>query len=159
MQKPTEKEVDEFLYQSNLIEGIDDPRMLADAIDAWTWLMKQEKLDSKVILTTHKILMRNSGLYPNERGYFRTCEVTVGGRSGLKHTLVPKAIEGWCAMANVFTHDWKNMHVAYEQIHPFVDGNGRTGRMFMNWQRLKFGVPLLTINADARGEYYKWFND
>lgn len=53
----------------------------------------------------------------------------------------------------------KNHHVEYEIIHPFVDGNGRTGRMFMNWERLKGGLPILVIHeGEEQQEYYKWFN-
>jgi len=54
-------------------------------------------------------------------------------------------------------------HVTYEGIHPFVDFNGRTGRMFMNWERMQAGLPILIIKADwpkiggEQMEYYKWF--
>ena len=53
----------------------------------------------------------------------------------------------------------KASHIAYERIHPFIDGNGRTGRMFMNWQRLKAGLPILVIKEKEKQEYYKWFNE
>ena len=44
------------------------------------------------------------------------------------------------------------------EVHPFIDGNGRTGRIFMNWWRVKNGLPILVIKETARQEYYKWFN-
>ena len=52
-----------------------------------------------------------------------------------------------------------DLHVKYEKIHPFADGNGRTGRMFMNWTRLKRNnEPLLIIHeGEEQREYYGWF--
>ncbi len=57
--------------------------------------------------------------------------------------------------------EWsQQLHVSYEKIHPFVDGNGRTGRMFMNWWRLTNGLPLLIIHeGDEQYNYYQWFQD
>jgi len=51
----------------------------------------------------------------------------------------------------------KKLHVHYEAIHPFIDGNGRTGRMFMNYWRVKVGLPILVIKELERHEYYEWF--
>ena len=48
-------------------------------------------------------------------------------------------------------------HVKFESIHPFVDGNGRTGRLLMNWIRIKIGLPILVIKESEKFEYYKWF--
>ncbi len=54
----------------------------------------------------------------------------------------------------------KMLHVEYERIHPFVDGNGRTGRMFMNWWRMKNGLPVLVIHeGEEQMDYYQWFKD
>jgi Fic family protein len=53
----------------------------------------------------------------------------------------------------------KVLHVQYEKIHPFVDGNGRTGRIFMNWWRINNGLPILVIHeGKEQWEYYKWFD-
>ena len=49
-------------------------------------------------------------------------------------------------------------HIWFEKIHPFEDGNGRTGRILMNIQRLNAGLPLLIIHeGKEQMEYYKWF--
>lgn len=155
---PTKEKVLEFLRESNAIEGVYDEESLAQSFVAWEYLAAHERLTTGVILRTHKTLMLHQpGLRPDERGYWRKCGVRVGDYIAIPYEKVPEAVEGWVAMANVFTHDWKNMHVAFENIHPFVDGNGRVGRMLMNWQRLKFGVPLLVLKADERQKYYQWF--
>ncbi len=154
--------VKEFLKESNAIEGVYDDDSLQQALYAWEYLVAQDVLTPGVILKTHKILMLHQNhLQPDERGYFRTCEVRIGNRYGLNHSLVPSHIlMQFCfeTMRKSPPPDWKSLHVVYEKIHPFVDGNGRTGRMFMNWTRIKrCGLPLLIIKADERWEYYKWF--
>jgi len=45
-------------------------------------------------------------------------------------------------------------HEKFEKIHPFYDGNGRTGRMILNLMLLRDGFPPLIIKNSARKEYY-----
>lgn len=44
-------------------------------------------------------------------------------------------------------------HIEFERIHPFSDGNGRTGRMLMNYSFLEQGLPPLVINSNDKAEY------
>ncbi len=44
-------------------------------------------------------------------------------------------------------------HGYYEYLHPFRDGNGRTGRLLSNFILLRAGHPLLIIKLENRGEY------
>ena len=45
-------------------------------------------------------------------------------------------------------------HVKFENIHPFADGNGRTGRLTMNYFLVMNGHPPITIHQEDRKDYY-----
>ncbi|TAK94652.1 Fic family protein [Patescibacteria group bacterium] len=156
----------EFLKESNAIEREYSDKALQDAIKAWQYLKKQDKLTDKVVLRTHELLTKRI-MHPDASGRLRQCKVYIGGREGMEWRMIPDALDEWCKDANTSAKvpgiDGKHIkidHVAYEKIHPFVDGNGRTGRMFLNWARIKAGLPILIIHEGAEQyEYYKWFED
>ncbi|SHF26086.1 Fic/DOC family protein [Seinonella peptonophila] len=48
-----------------------------------------------------------------------------------------------------------DFHIQLERIHPFSDGNGRTGRMLMIYSLLERGLPPLIIRSEHRAEYFQ----
>lgn len=151
-----------FLRESNAIEGVYDQRSLDDAIKAWDYLIGEDVLTLEVIKHTHGILMINQKLALNEIGQFRTRDVWIGGRKGKRPEIIGPLMWSWAfeGMRKSPPIDPIALHVKYEEIHPFVDGNGRTGRMFLNWQRVKrLKQDVLVIKESERGEYYRWFRE
>lgn len=58
-------------------------------------------------------------------------------------------------------HDLKDLaefHAMFEKIHPFQDGNGRTGRLILFKECLRSNVMPFIIGDDRKAEYYEYLN-
>lgn len=149
----------EFLSQSNAIEGVRDKRSLEDAKKAWAFIRDRKRLTVLMILKAHKILMKNQPLLSEEKGAYRRCRVWVGGREGLDWPAIPQVMAMWVNDFKPLSSNLVQEHVSFEKIHPFVDGNGRIGRMIYNWHRLQVGANIHVIHEGMEQYlYYKWFH-
>ena len=151
-----------FIFQSNAIEGEWGEREFAHAMEAWEYLKAQDVLSRSDILKTHRLLMREQPIPKKYIGKIRDVQVWIGGREGLPYESIWENLHAWLgSMADVHIgadeEYLKRLHVQYEYIHPFIDGNGRTGRMFYNWSRIKAGLPIHVIYEHEKHDYYKWF--
>lgn len=151
----------EFLRESNAIEGVYDGNSLMEAKEAWDYLMIEDVVTLDIILNAHMVLMKSQDIEDKYKGAFRDIDVWVAGGKGAMPAAIPMLLQWqFCfeTMRVAPPPDWKQLHVIFEKIHPFVDGNGRIGRMLMNWTRVKrCNLPILVIEADKRQEYYEWF--
>jgi Fic family protein len=149
--------IEDYIHQSNLIEGYDDA--MADEYSAavWRWLIRQPKLSEAVICTVQqRITSFQHDLKKEWRGQYRKIPVWVGGREVIMPSRINEAMDNWIIRSTGY--DPIEGHIIFEKIHPFVDGNGRTGRMLMWWQQRQRGEPLKYIPFNDRQSYYKWFS-
>jgi len=153
----------EFLKESNAIEREYSEEALEDAKKAWyfakSYAQGSRKINKDLILTTHKILM--SRLDPRIAGKIREHPVAIGGevRRQSKEDIEIE-LNLWIASyaKRGDEEGIKESHVLFEKIHPFEDGNGRTGRILMNLQHLLAGNPLMIIHeGEEQRKYYTWF--
>ena len=152
------KNLNLFLKESNKIEGVLDDISLKNAHKAWEFIAKERYMTREAILQTHRILMANH-LSGDDLGHFRTCEVTIGGKRALPSFLVPHLISDWYQRVNGDKNwqDVKESHIRFEKIHPFIDGNGRVGRIFMSWGLVRLGLPIKVILDKNKQMYYNMF--
>jgi Fic family protein len=164
MKKPDQKIIDEFLRHSNWIEGEYSQVALEDARSAWKVATRnlKAKLSVKTILEIHYELAKN--IRPDIAGKFRDCNVWIGGQLKLftSKTALKKELHHICQSINSEIPQGKdfpkNAHIAFEEIHPFEDFNGRTGRIIYNLHRLKIGLPIHIIHqGEEQSAYYDWF--
>ncbi len=99
----------------------------------------------------------------NQSGIYRTVQVFIRGAEVTPPPaeLVPSEMRRllmWYAKNRMKIHPVvlaAYAHSAFEAIHPFVDGNGRTGRLLLNFILHKNGCPMISIPRTQRIRYFK----
>jgi Fic family protein len=119
-------------------------------------------MSDEIVLKLHHRITR-AQLPSTQAGHFRMAQVWVGKYQPPGPGLARLRIMDWIMDLRYHwrTLDPKAMHIRFEQIHPFIDGNGRTGRMLMWWHEKKLGrePTLIRSNEWDRFDYYSWFKD
>lgn len=56
-------------------------------------------------------------------------------------------------------HNLAKHHIEFERIHPFIDGNGRTGRLLLIYEMIYLGLLPIDIRYKEKSRYYSAFKD
>jgi len=122
------------------------------------------ELTLKLILQLHEMLLSN--IDDAIAGRFRSGKewVRVGSHLGANPQFVSQLMNELTDDYNTIDHRYfldkiAYFHAEFETIHPFVDGNGRMGRILINLQLIKEGLPPVIIqNKSKHTDYYPLFS-
>lgn len=178
----------DFTYNSNAIEGNTltlketalalegmtiDQKPLKDHLeavghrDAFLYVQdvaRQElPLNEAVIKNIHALVLMNR---PDDKGVYRRIPVRIMG--AYTEPVQPYMIEPRMTELLSANEERKNtmtdierialFHLEFEGIHPFIDGNGRTGRLILNLDLIRNGYPPINVKFTDRKRYYDAFD-
>ena len=177
----------EYTYNSNAIEGNTltlqetalvlegitvDKKPLKDHLeavghrDAFLYVQDLVKnngpFSESIIKQIHTLVLMDR---PDDRGVYRRIPVRIMGAFHVPPDpiLVLEEMENLVAefVGNKKLHPIERaalFHLRFEGIHPFVDGNGRTGRLILNLMLMQAGYPPINVKYSDRKRYYEAFD-
>lgn len=126
---------------------------IAAAFDQMTGLVREgEDLSTEVILAFHRTASAHlddcdAGEYRCDQRYITSSPI-LPPPPGRVPELMDKLIT-WANRTNESPIETAALfHLVFEDIHPFQDGNGRTGRILLNFMLMRAGYPPISLKAD-----------
>ncbi len=152
-----------ILFNDNDFKISATPREIYEAINhkhAISYILNHldEELSERLIKETAVLINKNI----SEIAGYRTVSVRI---KGAQH--VPPAPNQIPQQMMYFVYHYNHTeyedifqklaenHIRYERIHPFEDGNGRTGRLILNFELLRNNMPPIVIPKDDRTKYFE----
>jgi Fic family protein len=133
-----------------------------EAIDYIEDIVKKDiDIDERVIKDLHFIILK--GINNKNAGKYRELNVLISGSEHRppEHFLVKEKMEElikWYDSNKSNLHPIElatEFHHRFTYIHPFIDGNGRCGRLLMNIILMRNGYPITVIKVEERNEYMR----
>ena len=182
-QRQWQRFTEEFVFNTNAIEGStirreEVPRILRNPVaetaeeretkgvaNAVNYIKKaREDLSIELLMKLHELCFKGSKGFAGQLRHVEVAVVDAQGR--ILHRGVPAA-QLELALRDMISWYKENkrkfrplvlaaiLHDQFEYIHPFQDGNGRAGRLLLNFILLRNGYPPINISLDDRAEYYR----
>lgn len=131
-------------------------------------LQENEQLSLYIVKEIHSLLMDR---LQYDRGQFKSVDNAILGADFMTASVqeTPFLMQQWvdnlnyrleaAAGASEKLAALAEAHIAFERIHPFADGNGRTGRMLLNYSLLQHGFAPLIINSKDKATYLRFLTE
>ena len=153
-------DLDRFITEREIFEA----KNLAQVVSYIDKRAKERELILEVILLLHKMLISNirddiAGRFRNNNEYVR-----VGNHIAPNPKEITGRLEKMLAEYNATIHEniikrIAKLHLTFEYVHPFIDGNGRIGRAVNNYLLIREGFVPINIKFIDRKKYYEAFSE
>lgn len=153
-------DLDRFITEREIFEA----KNLARVVDYIDKKAKDQDLNIDTMLLLHKMLISNirddiAGRFRNENEFVR-----VGSHIAPNPQEIEERIKKMLSEYNAINYEniikrIARLHLTFEYIHPFVDGNGRIGRVINNYLLIREGFVPINIKFIDRENYYQAFKD
>jgi Fic family protein len=163
--KETERILMEMEISRNVsVREVFEARNLARVLEYIKSKSFEPELSAEVIILLHKMLIGNindgiAGRFRKKGEYVRVGTHIAPAPERVER-MIESIISDYSADHSAyFTDKIARFHLDFETIHPFCDGNGRMGRVIINYQLGRFGFPNIIIRDKEKQTYYKAFGE
>lgn len=153
-------DLDRFISEREIFEA----KNLARVVSYIEKRAKEQELSVEVMLSLHKMLISN--IRDDIAGRFRKDKefVRVGSHISPAPQEILERMGDMLAEYNANSHQSivkriARLHLAFEHAHPFIDGNGRIGRVLNNYLLIREGFVPINIKFIDRRKYYDAFKE
>ena len=119
-------------------------------------------LTARVIRDIHFLVLADK---KQDRGVYRKVPVRIVGARHMPASpyriepLLEELLSDYASSTEHIVTKLARFHIEFEGIHPFIDGNGRTGRLLVNLELMKAGYPPIDVKFQDRLAYYDAFDE
>jgi len=164
----TAKDTFNYLFKDTVPEGHNkkELHMASNLLDAWKYVEKNHKKIPKHddLFALHGFV--NRGIESDETlGKYKKVQNYIGDIHTSSYLFTEERMDEflkWIKKAFRNVNDFEiafQSHAQFEIVHPFVDGNGRIGRLLLNWILMYKGHSPLAINVKNRSDYISALNN
>lgn len=123
-----------------------------------------KELGKELLLFLHQMLISNidediAGRFRDKNEYVRVGSHIAPAPEHVEDMIDATLIDFSSNHTSHFVEKIAKFHLEFEHIHPFVDGNGRIGRVLMNYQLMQVGFPPIIIRDKEKAVYYSSFKE
>lgn len=163
--KETEKILLEMEISRNIsLREVFEAKNLARIVEYVEGKSGKFELNKETILLLHKMLIDNikeeiAGRFRQPGEYVRVGTYIAPSPEHVEQLIEANILEYLSDNDTYFSDKIARFHLEFEHTHPFIDGNGRMGRVLINCQLQSLGLPPIIIRNKEKQKYYKAFRD